>query len=365
MGVELATSWMFTRNGDLLLLIEGKMRMTTLKKFPLRIFVLMCSTSLFLASAWAIVPTTSNKPAPARRKPLNSRDSQAIWGGGPRLHADIGLLPPSTNAAEFLDYRVMEEIQLAPFDSKLALAATAAEALRRGYYDIAINTARKGVAEAPKPWEENNDAKLAPGAPNWQYYLQFLAVAHELKGDWLQAQELCAAAYGPNSSNGAWLNARIFYSSGETDAAFFYLMQVAPRLQDGVATMENFKRKVETGEIAKRVKRDGRRLRAYYAGDKSESIYLDSDWKRLYAFRDSCARIVCPELHFTVLERTWDEAFRKYDALWDECWQRFLAFAEAEFAALPSDGETELWNGSQEDYREKMEFLRELDKLPL
>lgn len=335
------------------------------KKLTFRIFVVVCSTTLFLSSAWAIVPVTSNKPAPVRQKPLNACDSQAIWGGGPRLHADIGLLPPSTNAAEFLDYRVMEEVQLMSPDSKLALAAAAAEALRRGCYDIAISAARKGVAESPKPWEENNGAKSAPGAPNWQYYLQFLAVAHELKGDWNQAQELCAAAYGSYSHNLTWLNARIFYSTGETDAAFFYLMQVTPRLQDYVATMENFKRKVETGEIAKRSKRDGRRLRAYYVGNERESIYLDSDWKRLYAFRDSCARIVCPELHFTVLERTWDEAFRKYDALWDECWQRFLSFAEAEFATLPSDGKTKRWNGSQEDYREKMDFLRELGKLPL
>lgn len=205
-------------------------------------------------------------------------------------------------------------------------------AIARGDYQTAIQEAEKGLKKY-SPLGTNFRTEVDSG-PLYRKYLFFLATAHELNGDWREALSLFAILEGEDSVDFMMTEARILYATGNKEEAVKLAGEVLLRLDP--LPFDSVSKKIE--ERNKRTQ--GRRVCLI----SLEPGAYDPEWILLWKLRDSCARIICPELHFVAAHpfRKVPEGSKRFDELQRESFERFLELVDEEYERRPSDWKREL-----------------------
>ena len=198
-------------------------------------------------------------------------------------------------------------------------------AIARGDYQTAIKEAEIGVKKySPLGTNFGIDAK---SGTLLRKYMFFLATAHELNGDWREALSLFGAIEGDYSVDFMLTEARILYAIGNRKDAFKISCDAVLRL-DPLPIDSVF------GKIENERQNFPKRQRIMLPGGAGS---YDPEWIQLWKLRDSCARIVCPELHFVAAHpfRKVPEGSKSFDELQRESYELFLKFIDEENERLP------------------------------
>ena len=195
-------------------------------------------------------------------------------------------------------------------------------AIARGEYETAIQEAKKGLKKySPLSETFKTDAK---SGTLYRTYLFLLATAHELNGDWREALSEFAILEGDDSVDFMFTEARILYATGNRHEAFKICCDALPRLWP-----------LPFDSVSKKFEKESERLRGQSAIINLQNFdftSFDPEWVALWKLRDSCARVVCPELHFVALHpfRIKREGDKSFDELQRESFERFLQFIDEE-----------------------------------
>lgn len=223
-------------------------------------------------------------------------------------------------------------------------------ALAAGKYDEAIQTAINGLNENA-PWNEDVGERASSGRAYYMY-LNILAVAYELNGDWTKALNAYASLHGEKSEEFLWAQARIFYATGNKQSAFKAICD---------AILQNLHLSIDL-TIKKLTESDEKRNRVMRTfGIYSERGAPDAEWFALWKLRDQCARVVMPELHYVVNAGASNNENGDFNLAQKDAFERFLLFFEEEFRCC-SNEDCDVYN-----YRRcESQYLlvKELAKLP-
>ncbi|MBR5758707.1 MAG: hypothetical protein IKX88_08945 [Thermoguttaceae bacterium] len=195
-------------------------------------------------------------------------------------------------------------------------------AIARGEYETAIQEAKKGLKKySPLGETFKTDAK---SGTLYRTYLFLLATAHELNGDWREALSEFAILEGDDSVDFMFTEARILYATGNRQEAFGICCDATSRLSP--LPFDSVFDKIE------KEKEKFRGQKAIIVLFDDSFTFFDPEWVALWKLRDSCARVVCPELHFVALHpfRIKREGDKSFNELQRESFERFLQFIDEE-----------------------------------
>ena len=206
-----------------------------------------------------------------------------------------------------------------------------------GRYQKVIDEIQEEMVKLSPFWEKDSAAKLA-------HYQHMLAVAYELKGDWKNAIAAWVLVYGEDSDNCRWALIRILYAMGERDEVFELIRGMIEKVQ--WADVDNVKKKLEGDRFETRP----------LPPPMTPCRELDPEWLALVRFRDNCARIICPELHYVSsnLYKWEGGGAPDFLGLQQSSYARFVTFAKAYFDK----------NERPYLHKEHIEFLEKLRELP-
>ena len=227
--------------------------------------------------------------------------------------------------------------------------------LSDGEYEKVVKIARAEIDDQFPWWKTRN-------AVQFLRYEHVLAIAHELNGDWTDALDAYAVIYGDHSEEFDWSNIRILYATGQRYQAF---QRACRRIRDlSHCSVVSVNEKISH---ALEVQKEGR-FHIYTWDERfyllsSDRRGLDREWFALWGLRDNCARVVCPELHFVTTISPFQETNAKkrmkyFPEYQKECFEKFVAFMEEEYAKHDEESPWYKENG------EAIAFLHELEKIP-
>lgn len=209
-----------------------------------------------------------------------------------------------------------------------------------------------------------------------------IATRCELKGEWREAIFVYAVLYGLRDDDYYWALARILNATEDRELAFELLWGLIEKN----ATLYSVERTLEKLTSEKIVRSENG---AVYVDRRTKT--LDMDWYGIYRLRDLCARVVCPDLYWSVPCEPGDDPTivqKKFDDWRHKKYAEFLQVAEEEFKKRQNNNKFKFsWTPVGTYNREReykpyfvelpeaqplsverigwaMEFLRELARLP-
>lgn len=209
--------------------------------------------------------------------------------------------------------------------------------LAAGRYQKVIKDVQKEIKSLSPFWEKGTSTQLSR-------YLQILATAYELNGNWQEALDTWALVYGDVCDEYNWAFIRILYASDNKELAFRLVGDMAESLS--WVSVDNVKAKIGTLPF-----------NMPFIGGVVGEVW-DPEWLALVRFHNECARVICPELYYVSsndVERE-EEGTLDFTTLQCESYLKFIDFMQEQLEM--SD---ELFRTGNEKH---MKFVKEVKDFP-
>ena len=217
-----------------------------------------------------------------------------------------------------------------PFDKDIAA----------GRYSKVIEEVQEEIESLSPFWKKDSAAQISR-------YLQVLATAYELNGNWKEALDTWALLYGTTSDEYYWALIRILYGSG--DKEFAYVLAC-----DMVASLHW----VNVDDVKQKIKEKGP---VVYSSFLNGGGVWDQEWLALLRFRNECARVICPEMYFVSsngVEKREDKGTLGFRVLQSQSYSKFVDFMQEQWKSRQGEGRAD----SKEE--KMIQFIEAVNTVP-
>ena len=235
--------------------------------------------------------------------------------------------------------------------------------MAQGKYDEVIEGTQKSIKANISWWE---DASLEDDGEKDNVKImemqRLMANAYELKGDWENAFRAYEVFLGELSEDYSWITMRRLYVDDKREFEGAISTLTLLFLKEDGENVRRISEAIKQGEEEYR-----KELKEYSKSSQHKFVRrfrippeLAPTWRRVWTFRDRCARIICPEIYY-VTSLTPQDNVDCFPVLQKEMFESLIEIQNGAYLRLVElDGK----NSNTETVANGVEFLRLLDSIP-